>query len=192
MNKFEYVAIFFSLILGLGLVHLLMGITSTIQHRKKIKLYWGHIIWTIVIFQYLLSVWWGLFGWSELEEWKFSVFLLLVIYSISVYLLPSIIMPLKVQDNFDFKAYFKENKTWFFGIMLVAAVLDIMDTWSKMALNVRTIPDGYWLYSSLLLVLILISLLSKNLKFAAYAGVIWVIIDLYYNITELASIGGHL
>ena len=167
-----------------------MGVTSTIQHRKKIKLYWGHIVWTIVIFQYLLSVWWGIFSWSELEDWKFSIFLLLIIYSTSVYLLPSLIMPLKVENDFDYKHYFKENKTWFFGMMIVAGVLDIIDTWSKMALDVRAIPEGYFLYAFLLLALIFISLLSKNLKYSAFAGVIWLIIDLYFNIIEIASIGG--
>ena len=190
MSTFEYVAIFFSLILGLGLVHLLMGVTSTIQHRKTVKMYWGHIVWTIVIFQYLLSVWWGLFSWSELEDWKYAIFLLLVIYSIAVYLLPSLIMPIKVEENFDFEAYFKENKNWFFGMMLAAGVLDVLDALGKMALNVRSIPDGYFVYSALLGVLILSSLLSKQLKIAGFMGLIWMIIDLYYNVTELTSIGG--
>lgn len=190
MNKFEYVAILFSIILGLGLVHLLMGVTSAIQHRKTIKFYWGHVIWVIVIFQYLLSVWWGLFSWGQLQEWQFSIFLFLVIYSVSVYFLPALIMPIKVEDHFDFRDYYTQNKNWFFGMMLAAGALDLIDTWSKMALGVRAIPDAYLIYSSVLLILILMSLFTKNIKYSAFVGIIWIIIDLYFNIIELASIGG--
>ena len=45
MDIFEYVAVLTSIIIGLGITHLLRGVAGLIQHPDQHRIYWVHLIW---------------------------------------------------------------------------------------------------------------------------------------------------
>lgn len=65
MNKFEYFHGFESILYGLAVAHVLVGISDMIQHRKSIKLYWGHIIGIAIIILAIVQNYYRLFYFTE-------------------------------------------------------------------------------------------------------------------------------
>lgn len=58
MTEFEYVAVLVSLILGLGITHLLAGVGRTIHRRGELRLDAVHTLWTATAFLVLVLNWW--------------------------------------------------------------------------------------------------------------------------------------
>ena len=49
MSVFEYIMVLVSIIIGLGITHILKNIVFLIQH-KDVQFYWVHTLWCIDIF----------------------------------------------------------------------------------------------------------------------------------------------
>ena len=82
MTVFEYLSVLMSVIFGLGITHLLAGISKVIHHRDTMRIYWVHIAWAFNLLVYILAIWWGMFWWSTAEEWFFFQYLFIVLYAI--------------------------------------------------------------------------------------------------------------
>jgi len=50
MTPFEYLSVLISIILGLGLTHLLSAVRELIQKRAQVRFYWLALIWAALIF----------------------------------------------------------------------------------------------------------------------------------------------
>jgi hypothetical protein len=61
MSEFELLAIPLSLILGLGITHILTGVTDAIRERESVALHWLPFTWAFLIFlfqvQYFFVIW---------------------------------------------------------------------------------------------------------------------------------------
>ena len=58
MDIFEYVAVLTSIIIGLGITHLLRGVAGLIQHPDQHRIYWVHLVWVGYLFFTLIFWWW--------------------------------------------------------------------------------------------------------------------------------------
>lgn len=50
MDVYLHVRVLFSMILGLGVSHLLRGVARIVQHPKEYKVYWVHPVWSSISF----------------------------------------------------------------------------------------------------------------------------------------------
>ena len=50
MTTFEYLAVLISIIVGLGITHLLGGVARFIHHPDRYKFYWVHLLWICYAF----------------------------------------------------------------------------------------------------------------------------------------------
>ena len=57
MEIFEYIAVLTSIIIGLGMAHLLRGVVRIIQHPERYPVYWIHLGWVVYMFISLVF-WW--------------------------------------------------------------------------------------------------------------------------------------
>lgn len=58
MGIFEYLGVFISVIMGLGITHFATGATKLIQHRDDVRLYLPRALWTINTLVYILNRLW--------------------------------------------------------------------------------------------------------------------------------------
>jgi hypothetical protein len=65
MNEFEFLAVFISIVVGLGVTHILMGLARIIHARGQQPVSTLHMVWTINVLLILLLNWWVLFLWSD-------------------------------------------------------------------------------------------------------------------------------
>jgi hypothetical protein len=189
MGLFEYLGVLISVVMGLGITHLLVGINKIIQYRNYIQIYWVQVIWSINILVYILVIWWGFFWWSSLEEWTFYQFLFVTLYAIILFLLATMLFPRKISRDFNFKENFLRNRGWFFGMQILAWIIDIAETNLKAGLGLRELPQMYFLEVGLMIVLAFIAAITRNTRFHAFFAPFWLaILLIYLGFTTLARI----
>ena len=114
--------------MGLGLTHLLTGVSKTIHHRDTLRVYWVHLMWALNVAIYIVAIWWGLFWWSGETSWTFFQFLFILLYAIVLFLLASLLFPWDLEADQDLEEHFWRTRPWFFSILAVAWVIDIPET----------------------------------------------------------------
>ena len=189
MGVFEYLGVLLSVIMGLGVTHLLGGLSKTIHHRTTVKLYWVHTLWALNILIYIVIIWWGMFWWSNQQEWSFFQFLLLTLYAIVLFFAASLLFPWDLSENFDFERHFFETRPWFFSIHAVAWCIDIPETIFKSDGGLRDLPDAYIVLIAPLLILSMIGIFWSNKAFHKFFAVFWPIFVVgYLSNTTLVQI----
>jgi len=128
MTEFEFLAVFISIVVGLGVTHILYGTARLIHNRGRQKIGKLHFIWTLNVLLILLLNWWILFLWADHAEWSFDVYLLLVGWGIALYMLAVILYPPDIGANDSYDEIFDRNRTWLLGTFVTFIALDIAQT----------------------------------------------------------------
>ncbi|MGK0454457.1 MAG: hypothetical protein ACJAYY_001940 [Paraglaciecola sp.] len=79
-------------------------------------------------------------GWSSKEEWSFFYFILLLIFTISLYLLTDFLIPKNVTSTTNLKEYFLDNRKMFFGIQIFTLIVDVIETSLLEIEGIRDMP----------------------------------------------------
>lgn len=173
MTQFEFIAIVISVILGLSIAKLVSGIGDSIRAIKDGKFYWIHGVWIINILILVAGFWWGSYGWSLKEDWNFFNFLLILLFTINLYLLSDFLIPKKSISEVDIKAYFSENRKMFFALLLFTFVVDIVETNLLARTGIRSIPKGWYSVIGVLMLFSLIGYMSSRAKIQGIIAVLW-------------------
>ncbi len=189
MGVFEYLGVILSVIMGLGVTHILAGLSKTIHHRKTVKVYWVQMLWGLNVLIYIVTIWWGMFWWSGQQEWAYFQFLLLILYAILLFLSASLIFPWDFADDFDFEDHFYETRPWFFAVLAVAWCIDIPETVVKSDGGLRGLPEEYLAFAFTHITLNVVAAIWSNKTFHKFYAVFWSLLTLgYLSFTTLALI----
>lgn len=189
MGVFEYLGVILSVIMGLGVTHILAGFSKTIHQRKTVKPYWVQALWALNVLIYIVTIWWGMFWWSGQQEWWYFQFLLLIMYAILLFLSASLIFPWDIPDDFDFEDHFYETRPWFFAIFAIAWCIDIPETMAKSDIGLRELPDAYLAFAILNIVLSVVAAIWSNKNYHKFFAIFWPVYMVgYLSITTLAEI----
>ena len=130
MSQFDYLIILVSVIVGLGIVHLLSGAARFLTSQGEWRPYWVHLLWTWNVFHYLVFFWWFVFRWSAVPNISLLLFLFVLLYSILLYLLCAVLYPEPGRGR-DFRDIYFDNRGVFFGLWILAIIVDFADTHLK-------------------------------------------------------------
>ena len=165
MEIFEYVSVLTSIIIGLGLAHLLAGIARLIQHPGRPAIYWVHLVWVAYVFFFMSFWWWFEFKLVALDVWYFQNYLFLLIYAVSLYLVCALLFPSDLSEYDDYEDYFFSRKRWFFGLLIATYVLDFYDTWLKGAEHFHSLGPQYVIQLVVYIMLAITAILTSNRVF---------------------------
>lgn len=189
MGVFEYLGVILSVIMGLGVTHILAGLSKTIHARKTVRLYWVQALWAFNILIFIVTIWWGMFWWSGLEEWSYYQFMLLLLYAILLFLAASLIFPWDISESFDFESHFYETRPWFFAVLALAWCIDVPETMTKSGSGLRGLPDAYLAFVIPQFMLALIAAFWSNKTYHKVYAIFWPVFTVgYMSITTLAEI----
>ncbi|MES2176897.1 MAG: hypothetical protein V4550_03445 [Gemmatimonadota bacterium] len=127
MTPFEHLSVLISIVLGLGLAHMLTTLHELIQARARVRVYWLSIVWFVLIFISLIEWWWASFALRTTLKWNFFYFLFILLSPISMYLAAAFVLPTDSERDdriIDLREYYFSNSAWFFGILAVSPALD--------------------------------------------------------------------
>jgi hypothetical protein len=125
MSEFEYVAVLVSVILGLGIAHLLAGVAQMIHRRGRYKVDAAHLLWTGATFWTLVLNWWVFFQSRTFEGWSFDVFLIVIVWAVAYFLMAVVLYPPDIAEDEDYARIFERNRTWFLSLFVASVFVDI-------------------------------------------------------------------
>jgi hypothetical protein len=188
---FDYLGVLISVILGMAITHLLKGVNRLIQLRRRVRIYWVHLVWTLNVLIYVLGIWWGMFWWKHLETWSIEQFLFLAAYAIVLFLLAGTLYPAEMPEDLHCATYFEENRRWFFAIWTIAFLFDIPETLLKGTEHLRDVPIEYAVFEPLSLAIGVVGFATANRRVQAVLCVLWLVAVLaYLGFTSLGHIAG--
>jgi hypothetical protein len=125
MSEFEYLAVLVSLILGLGITHLLAGVGRMIHRRGNYKVDAVHLLWTGAAFWTLVLNWWVFFQARTFDDWSFEVFLIVIVWAVLYFLMAVVLYPPDIAEGEDYARIFERNRAWFLGLFVASSLVDI-------------------------------------------------------------------
>ena len=128
MSSFEFVTVLVSVIVGLGVTHLLTGLGRAVHHRDRVSLWWVHLCWTATILLYLALHWWNLFFMRDDSVWSFWVYLYILFHSVLIFFLAVLLYRPDPEGAVDLRASFDANRSWFLGVLAATTLVDIGTT----------------------------------------------------------------
>jgi hypothetical protein len=136
MSAFEYAMVLISIIVGLGITHILSSLGAAVPrlrgHGPPLHLEITYLSWVAFLLVWLVSFWWWEFKWNELApEFGMGLFLFLVLYAVSLFSLAVILVPDGLTAVDDSWEYFLAIRSWFYGGLLGLNGIDLVDTFMK-------------------------------------------------------------
>lgn len=128
---FTHVRIVMGMVIGLGITRMLAGVAGFIQHPGRNRLSLLHLLWVGSVLLELVLFWWWEFGLSRMPAWSFGIYLFLIGYAVVLYLLAALLFPDNISEYAGYEDFFIRRRRWFFGLLAVTFLLDIVDTLIK-------------------------------------------------------------
>ena len=126
MSTFEYLSVLLSIIIGVGITHLIMGLGRLFSRLSGRKIYWIHVAWTLNIILFFVVYWWWAFNLRLLDEWSFLPYLIVLLEPSLLCLAGAILYPLSMPPDLGFKAHFHTSRRAFFTVLFVIAINDLV------------------------------------------------------------------
>jgi hypothetical protein len=125
VSSFEYTAVLISIVLGLGVAHILGGVTAMIERWDRLERYWVFLAWCILTLGFHLGFWVNLWQFQARPEWTVSV-LTYWFVSVSLLFVASRLLVPTASISSSMRQHFAANRRPFFGALtlywLIAAM----------------------------------------------------------------------
>ena len=119
MDDFAHLSVLISIVLGLGIANLLMGLARIVQMRGRVKAYWPTIMWALTLLVIHVQTWWTMFGLRHVETWTFLGFAVTLMQPILLFFLSALLLPDFDRDEaLDLRANYFAHARWFFSILV--------------------------------------------------------------------------
>ena len=122
-GAYEHVLVVMSIVLGLAVTQLLKGAAQLYRARARMRTYWLHWAWTMLLVVFSLLLWWTYWNYRSITEWNFIRFVLYLSPAVTFYFLASIAFPDPADGVVDLRKYYFSNRAGFFGTFAAYAVL---------------------------------------------------------------------
>ena len=165
MGIFEYVAVLTSIIIGLGIAHLLQGLARLIQRQGTEPPYWVHVCWVVYLLFTLVFWWWWEFRLGEIEVWTFQLYIFVVLYAVIMFLTASVMIPENLEGYDGYRDYFYSRRAWFFGLLGIAILIDVADSLVKGTDYWIALGSEYHIMNVAQPVLCVVAMFSRNPRF---------------------------
>jgi hypothetical protein len=126
MSTFEYLSVLLSIIVGVGITHMIMGLGRLISHTSGRSIYWVHVLWTLNIALYLVVYWWWGINLQTLEQWSFLPFLVVLLEPSLLCLAGAILYPVSMPPDLEYKTHFYRSRRAFFSVIVAVSVSDLI------------------------------------------------------------------
>jgi hypothetical protein len=128
MSSFEFIAALMSIIVGLGVTNLLAGAGRAFYRRNETPLDEVHIVLTLATLVLLALQWWVTFKWNTEVNWSFDKFLVLIVWTITLYMLTVFLYPPDLSEEEEHKGRFERNRAGYYSTLIAMCLLDITQT----------------------------------------------------------------
>ena len=129
MTPFEYVLALVSIVVSLGVTHLLAGIAGLVQHRQRVRFSWLHAGWVAMALGALLDLWLNMWMLRDVQQWRLGTIALVFLTAAILYVQTVLVTPaLPAEGGLDLREFHARERRNYVGASIVymapAAVLN--------------------------------------------------------------------
>jgi hypothetical protein len=189
MDFYLYVRVLFGMIVGLSMAHLLKGVALIVQHPKRYRVYWVHLVWVLFLFLYLIHFWWWEFNLVRVREWTFPIYFFIALYAVLLYLLCTLFFPEQIGEYDGFEGYYYSRHQWIFALMALLFVADVIDGLIKGRDYFIRLGPAYAIRTVIYILLCLLAIRVKKPWFHASFAVFAVLYEIAYILERYWTMG---
>lgn len=128
MNKAEYLSVLVSIIIGMGLSHLLSSLARLIVARARVRVYWVSLSAAAVAFLAHVQFWWSTYDYDQAILGNFFSFLIFLLAPILLYLMAVLVFPDFDDDLATVSLYdhYYSVRPWFFAVGAAAVSANVL------------------------------------------------------------------
>lgn len=135
-DQFQHVMVLTSLIICLGITHLLSGVSTAIDlvcdKRRNVRLSWASGFWLAFVFLWMILFWWWEFRLLDtLRYWSLWNYFVVVGYAMVLFFMVALLVPRDWDGIDDMDEYFLSKRHWFYSAFLLASCVDVVDSYMK-------------------------------------------------------------
>ena len=130
MKEFEFLSVFVSIIIALGISNILSSAMRLIRRRGRVRMHVPTLVWMAVLFLLQVLVWWVAFQRREWTNWTFFRFLLYLLMPILVSVPGYLLVPeieLELEPTYDLEREFNHNRKWFFAMLAAVGIVSLVE-----------------------------------------------------------------
>ena len=128
MSEFEFISVLISIIIGLGVTNLLSGAGRAFYRRQKNPIDEVHMVLTVSTLLILVLNWWVSFSWRNERNWSYEKFLVLIVWTISLYMLTIFLYPPDLSEEEAHRNVWTQNRVGYYSAFIAICVFDILQT----------------------------------------------------------------
>jgi hypothetical protein len=159
MDSFSYLSVLLSIIIGLAITQVLLGIRALMLSRENARLYAPSLVWAFLILLAAAQMWWSSFGLRDHEDWTFGNYGLILLQMALFYLASGLVLPDLQPEQIDLEADYFRNRRWFFGLLAATAVVSVL---KDVALDGRLPELANLMFHAILIGACVIGMASAN------------------------------
>jgi hypothetical protein len=146
-----HIRVVLAIVLGLSITKLLNGIALLIERRDS----WSalHVSWVLWALISVVTFWWWEFRLSAVPVWTFSSYLFVISYCSLYFVLSALIFPEDIDKYGGYENYLIERRYWFFGLIVLITLMDMIDTSLKGAERWDALGIAYQIKTAVMLVI---------------------------------------
>ena len=131
MRPFDFVAVFYSVVLGVAVAQLMTGVARLVEERQRVRTYWVHSVWIVTVLLADADNWWSMWSLRDAASWRLLTFLLLVALVGAIFLMTVLLFP-RMPDTgaIDLRAHYYANSAIILRANAAAWALALFCNWS--------------------------------------------------------------
>lgn len=181
---FLHVRVVMGIMLGMSMTRLLTGAARFVQHPGKQKIYLVHLGWVASMLLTLIHFWWWEFRLYGVQNWNFQIYFFLIFYTIVLFLLCTLLFPDNIAEYSGYEDFFISRRKWFFGLLGLTYVFDLVDTLLKGRAYYGSFGNEYLIRVPVFVVLCALAIVTPNRWFQAAL----VVGSLIYQVTWIVRL----
>jgi hypothetical protein len=126
MTLFEYLSVAVSIVLGLGLTHLLGNLGAVVRPGRR---YGAHMGWAALLVLYLLQLWWSMWDLNSGVSWNQFSFYYVMVGPGLLFVAATILIPRHAGQPESWEAHFFQVRRPFLVAVLLFLLWGITVTW---------------------------------------------------------------
>lgn len=178
MDAFSYLSVLLSVILGLAIQQVLQGYRALALNRRRVRLYWPSLAWSVSILLMVAQHWWASFGLADHQPWSFAAFAAILIQTALIYMFAGLVLPdIPAGEGLDLRAHYYRERAAFFGVGAATITWSIAREW---ILDGRLLDPANLAFHLLFLAMALTAAWSANERLhKLFAGLMLLLFVLY-------------
>ena len=158
---FNYLTVLTSVVLGLGLTHLLVSYARLIRLGSVIALPWIYIGWIALLLPLYFTYWWTFWDYRKRVKWSFMAFSAMLASPVALYLITALYLPDPIDKTFVADQHYLEVRKWTFALWVALQLWGIiLGPWLKDEFRIESFGNRYKLAQCALLLALIVGLLS--------------------------------